>query len=259
MGKPIVKVAGIEINDLRRAEVLELLGRAVMDKDVPGELVVTPNLDHLTQILNDRLFCGAYKKATLTIVDGFPVKLLSFLKLKAPLKEVIPGSEFTIELFERVNRELPEGAVCNVFILGANDKTIGLVRDRFEQDFPKLKLVGAFTGKIIVDDNISKLSCYLSDEITGCEVDLVIGSLGAPKQEVVCSLLHAKNPKITFLCVGATLEFFVGVKKRAPLILRRMKLEWLYRWSQEPYRLTRRYLLCFLTFLKLAFYKWERV
>jgi N-acetylglucosaminyldiphosphoundecaprenol N-acetyl-beta-D-mannosaminyltransferase len=43
------------------------------------------------------------------------------------------------------------------------------------------------------------------------------------------------------MCIGAGVEFYLGVKKRAPQLMQNTGMEWLWRWGQEPRRLTQRY------------------
>jgi exopolysaccharide biosynthesis WecB/TagA/CpsF family protein len=45
------------------------------------------------------------------------------------------------------------------------------------------------------------------------------------------------------LCIGAAVEFALGLKKRAPNLVSRLGLEWAHRLAQEPHRLWRRYLV----------------
>jgi N-acetylglucosaminyldiphosphoundecaprenol N-acetyl-beta-D-mannosaminyltransferase len=45
------------------------------------------------------------------------------------------------------------------------------------------------------------------------------------------------------LGIGASLDFIAGTVTRARALMRRMGLEWLFRLSQEPGRLWRRYLV----------------
>jgi N-acetylglucosaminyldiphosphoundecaprenol N-acetyl-beta-D-mannosaminyltransferase len=45
------------------------------------------------------------------------------------------------------------------------------------------------------------------------------------------------------LCIGASVEFLSGAKRRAPRWMQRAGLEWLYRLLSEPRRLWRRYLV----------------
>jgi N-acetylglucosaminyldiphosphoundecaprenol N-acetyl-beta-D-mannosaminyltransferase len=44
------------------------------------------------------------------------------------------------------------------------------------------------------------------------------------------------------LGVGAAFDFLAGTKRRAPALMQRLGLEWLFRLASEPRRLWRRYL-----------------
>jgi exopolysaccharide biosynthesis WecB/TagA/CpsF family protein len=44
------------------------------------------------------------------------------------------------------------------------------------------------------------------------------------------------------LCIGASILFMVGEEKRAPMLIQKMHLEWLYRAIQDPKRLLSRYI-----------------
>lgn len=46
-----------------------------------------------------------------------------------------------------------------------------------------------------------------------------------------------------WMALGATIDFEAGNIKRAPIWMRRLALEWLYRIIQEPKRMARRYLV----------------
>ena len=56
-------------------------------------------------------------------------------------------------------------------------------------------------------------------------------------------------PAGLFACVGASVDFFAGAKKHAPIWAQRSGLEWLYRLLLEPGRLWRRYLVHDLAFV----------
>jgi N-acetylglucosaminyldiphosphoundecaprenol N-acetyl-beta-D-mannosaminyltransferase len=43
------------------------------------------------------------------------------------------------------------------------------------------------------------------------------------------------------LCVGAAMEFALGQKKRAPLWMQKIGMEWFWRLASEPRRLWQRY------------------
>jgi UDP-N-acetyl-D-mannosaminuronic acid transferase (WecB/TagA/CpsF family) len=53
--------------------------------------------------------------------------------------------------------------------------------------------------------------------------------------------------------IGAGLDFIAGHQTRAPLWVRRIAMEWLWRMLTNPRRLTRRYLDCILILPGLTF------
>jgi beta-1,4-glucosyltransferase len=71
--------------------------------------------------------------------------------------------------------------------------------------------------------------------------DIVLVALGNPLQEewIAANATAIGAPLI--LGVGAFFDFISGSIPRAPALMRRLRLEWLYRWGHEPGRLRRRY------------------
>jgi len=57
---------------------------------------------------------------------------------------------------------------------------------------------------------------------------------------------HSKGllPHVSFVCIGAGLDFIAGTQVRAPYWMQRCNLEWLWRAASNPRRLLYRYLLC---------------
>ena len=73
---------------------------------------------------------------------------------------------------------------------------------------------------------------------------LIVLGMGMPKQERVARLLASNlDHPCLIICGGAILDFMSGRVTRAPLIFRRLGIEWLYRLAQEPGRLFRRYVI----------------
>jgi N-acetylglucosaminyldiphosphoundecaprenol N-acetyl-beta-D-mannosaminyltransferase len=60
------------------------------------------------------------------------------------------------------------------------------------------------------------------------------------------------------LCLGATIDFLAGEKRRAPRWMRRSGLEWVHRLSSEPGRLAKRYLRDAWIFPQLVWREWRR-
>jgi len=67
--------------------------------------------------------------------------------------------------------------------------------------------------------------------------------MGSPNQELFALECRRAGLPTTW-CVGALFEYYSpGVRRRAPRWMCRTGLEWVFRLSQEPGRLWRRYLL----------------
>ena len=72
--------------------------------------------------------------------------------------------------------------------------------------------------------------------------DIIWVSLGAPKQEIFISKLYPYINMGVLFAIGAAFNLFLGdkVNKRAPKLMRRLHLEWLFRVFQEPRRVGKR-------------------
>jgi exopolysaccharide biosynthesis WecB/TagA/CpsF family protein len=73
--------------------------------------------------------------------------------------------------------------------------------------------------------------------------------MGVPIQEKLIDRWIPALPVRLAIGVGAFLDFYSGAVPRAPLWVRRRRMEWLFRLVREPRRLWRRYLVGNMTFL----------
>jgi exopolysaccharide biosynthesis WecB/TagA/CpsF family protein len=98
-------------------------------------------------------------------------------------------------------------------------------------------------------DGFRPLDSYLQ-MLSAQQPRIVILGMGMPRQELLSAMI-AKELRGPLLIIngGAILDFMAGRFKRAPRMLRRLGLEWLFRLLLEPNRLWRRYLLGNLVFL----------
>jgi len=73
---------------------------------------------------------------------------------------------------------------------------------------------------------------------------LVFLAVGSPRQERLAAALAASGRATgTALCIGASLAFLAGADRRAPTWMQQRGLEWAYRLTRAPGRMTRRYLV----------------
>jgi exopolysaccharide biosynthesis WecB/TagA/CpsF family protein len=85
---------------------------------------------------------------------------------------------------------------------------------------------------------------HIQQLIQDAGATVVAVGVGAPKQELWITRHRALFPNVKlWMAVGATIDFLGGYRRRAPVWMTRVGLEWAYRLVQEPGRLARRYLL----------------
>jgi N-acetylglucosaminyldiphosphoundecaprenol N-acetyl-beta-D-mannosaminyltransferase len=86
--------------------------------------------------------------------------------------------------------------------------------------------------------------------------DIIWIGLGAPKQEIFMSNLLPHINKGLMIGVGAAFNYYSGLDeyKRAPYLIKKYHLEWLFRAFQEPNRIIKRQIKC-LIYLPLIYLK----
>lgn len=73
---------------------------------------------------------------------------------------------------------------------------------------------------------------------------LVLLAMGMPRQEELAQWLRGRlGHGCLLICGGAIVDFLAGRTRRAPPLLQRLGLEWLWRLAHEPRRLFRRYVI----------------
>jgi N-acetylglucosaminyldiphosphoundecaprenol N-acetyl-beta-D-mannosaminyltransferase len=110
------------------------------------------------------------------------------------------------------------------------------------------RLVARFPGLQVAGTNSPPFRSLLPEEdtaiveqINAAAPDIVWVGLSTPKQE---RWMDAHRPRLeapVLIGVGAAFDFHAGTKRQAPRWMQRSGLEWLFRLSQEPRRLWRRY------------------
>jgi N-acetylglucosaminyldiphosphoundecaprenol N-acetyl-beta-D-mannosaminyltransferase len=79
---------------------------------------------------------------------------------------------------------------------------------------------------------------------TETKPDLILMAMGMPKQEEISvKLREALAHPVLIVNGGAILDYIGGKVPRAPLAMRKVGMEWLFRLAVEPRRLFRRYVL----------------
>ena len=196
--------------------------------------VVTPNLDHIVALENDSEFAEIYSNADLILADGKPLIWISKF-LKTPIKEKISGSDF----FPQMCKMCADKGY-SIFILGAAEGIAAKAAKNLCQKYSGLKIVGTYSPPFGFDKDKNELK-KITEIIQKAKPDILAVALGSPKGEKYIYRNLKENRVPLSISIGATIDFEAGNVKRAPKWMAEHGLEWLYRITQDPKRLAKRY------------------
>ena len=98
-------------------------------------------------------------------------------------------------------------------------------------------------SQYVVENGFLDVAAYVALAVAHRPVLMVLG-MGMPRQEEVAAALRsALDFPCLIVCGGAIIDFLGGKTPRAPLWMRQMGLEWMFRLGLEPRRLFRRYVI----------------
>jgi N-acetylglucosaminyldiphosphoundecaprenol N-acetyl-beta-D-mannosaminyltransferase len=232
---PRVRLFGFELDAIDMAAAVDAIHGWIASGDKSCRFVVTPNVDHSVLCQQHEGLRQAYANASLVLADGMPVVVAAHL-LGHPLPGRVAGSDLTAALFQAAERH----GGLRVFLLGAAPGVAPRAAARITARWPTVTIVGTDSPPPGFEHDPLENDRILT-HIARSGADLLVVGLGAPKQEVWVDAHRGRLAVAAALCVGATIDFLAGDKKRSPLWMRRTGIEWLHRLASEPRRLLGRY------------------
>ena len=248
-----VELFGVEIDPLRMDQAVAQIFAWVQDAAGRCQFVVTPNVDHVVLLQHHAGLRAAYRDAGMVLVDGAPV-LWSSRLLRCPLPERVAGSDLVPALFSAASSERR----LRIYLLGAGPGVAERAVANIRIGWPAVEVVGTYSPPIGFERNETENEAILA-RIAAARPDVVIVGLGAPKQELWVHQHRVRLAAKVALCVGATIDFLAGERSRAPIWMRDVGLEWLYRVASEPRRLAARYAKDAWVFPRLLAREWWRL
>jgi len=195
-----------------------------------ARIVVTPNPEMVMEAVRDESFRNILNLSSLCVPDGIGIVAASKM-LGGGLTRRVAGIELIDALFARLSEE---GRECSVYLLGGKPGVAERAGKKLEQVYAAVRVVGVCDGYF--DAERERL---IADEIGAAAPDVLLAGLGFPKQERFIDRHRAAiSAKISIGC-GGSLDVFAGEVARAPLAMRRLGLEWLYRLVRQPSRFRR--------------------
>lgn len=226
------QVVRVNLRDF--AKLAEAVGARFAARE--GFALATINLDHLVKMRSDAAFARAYARQDMVVADGNPIVWLS--RLAGRPVELLPGSD----LIRPLCRMAGEAGVP-VAMVGSDEATLQEAGDRLEADMPGLRVVLRHAPPMGFDPDGAAAGEIL-ERLEAEGVGLCFLALGAPKQERFAARGRELAPHVGFASIGAGLDFISGRQTRAPIWVRRLAVEWVWRALSDIRRLGPRYARC---------------
>lgn len=226
-----VELLGMGIDRVSGEEVVRRLAGSGQ-----GGCLLTPNLQHLREFRRSPAVAAAYRRCELVVPDGMPLVWASRIE-GTPLPGRVPGSDLIFSI--------SEGAAehgRSLFLLGGSPGTAEQAAAELSRRYPGLRICGTLCPQPGFEDSPEELA-EIEARVAAADPDLVYIGLPLEKQLLVMERLRRVAPRAWQVGLGVSFSFVCGDVRRAPELVQRLGLEWLYRLSQEPRRLMRRYLL----------------
>jgi N-acetylglucosaminyldiphosphoundecaprenol N-acetyl-beta-D-mannosaminyltransferase len=229
-------VLDIPVNNMTMGEVLDEL-HVRMEGGAPTRVAFV-NADCVNLTYRNSDYLNTLQTADLVLADGIGMKLAGKL-LGQEIRQNVNGTD----LFPRLCESL-QGTGKGIYLLGARPGIADAVRSWVEANYPGVIISGAHSGYFPESETEAVIQ-----EIANSGASILLVAMGAPRQDQwVHKHLEACGVAVG-MGVGGLFDFYSGQTSRAPLWVREMGLEWLYRMVQEPGRLWKRYLVGNIVFL----------
>lgn len=195
-------------------------------------MICVANVHMFIEAYKSKEFMDILNNADIITPDGRP--LVWSLKLLYGIKQDrVCGMDILPELLAGLMKEkLP------VYFLGGEEEMLWKTEEFIKEHYPGLPIAGYYSPPFRTLTNEENIE--IIDDINRSKAAIVFVVLGCPKQEKLMASIRGKI-NATMIGIGGALPVMIGEKRRAPKWMQLYGFEWLFRFSQEPKRLFKRY------------------
>jgi N-acetylglucosaminyldiphosphoundecaprenol N-acetyl-beta-D-mannosaminyltransferase len=219
-------ILGVGIDPLTMDECLSRIEGFVAERR--PHIIVTADAAGIVQSTDDPELRQIYLEADLVTPDSVGV-LWAAKRQGKPLPERVSG----VDLVDRIC-DLSAKKGYRVYFLGAAPGVAELAAEKLRLRHPGCNIVGTRHGFFPAD----------SDEVVAQEVaefkpDFLFVAMGIPRQEKFIANTRGTIQAAVSMGVGGSFDVFSGKAKRAPRLLQKLKLEWLWRLILNPKKIAK--------------------
>ena len=220
------EIFGIPVNALTYQDAVDWVAERVAAGKSSWILAINP--EKIMKALADEKLRRLLLQADLFIPDGIGI-LWAGKVLGRPFPQRVTGVDILVLL---VKEAATRG--WKIFLLGAPPGISQEVARGWELKYPGLQVVGHHHGYFKEEEEAQVVS-----KISAAAPDLLFVVMGRPRQEQFIVNNRAVLGAPVCMGVGGSFDVLSGRKKRAPVWMQRIGLEWSYRLLLEPRRILR--------------------
>lgn len=254
-----VQILEIDFTTLKENEVIELIRNTLNNLDSQRLFIATPNPEMLIETSKNAHFKNILQNTGLNLPDGngliwankfniataddknkILISIKGFWSLikfifqskneKTNFNKAIHGSDLMYKIC------LDKGlSTHKIFLLGNSNglkrNTSELVKQNLLKRNQHINIIGNLDSTPTED---------ILEEIKQAKPEILFVAFGSPKQEIWLAENLPKLPSIKIaIGVGGSFDFIAGIIPRAPILMRKLGLEWLFRLYKQPKRIRR--------------------
>ena len=244
-----VNVLGVGVSAVNIPMALRVIEQWIRDGE--QHYVCVTGVHGVMESQRDEHLKRIHNASGLTVPDGMPLVWLSRMAGRAEVERVY-GPDLMLALC----REAVQKGYTN-FLYGGIEGVPERLAPALERRFPGLRIVGTYSPPLreLTEEEDTHVVRMLNEAAP----DIVWVGLSTPRQERWMAAHLGRLRASVMIGVGAAFDFHTGRVRQAPRWVQRSGLEWLFRLSQEPGRLWRRYLVNNPRFVYGVFLQWAKL
>jgi N-acetylglucosaminyldiphosphoundecaprenol N-acetyl-beta-D-mannosaminyltransferase len=223
-------VLGVRVDRLSQRQAIDSIEQIIAQWRASGhaqvcQQIVTVNPEFVMEAQHNKDFRTAINAAALSVADGMGV-VWATRYIGRPVPERVTGTDLLPELARRC-----AVAGYRLYLLGAAPGIAEAAGARLQELAPGLAIAGTYAGSPAPNEEEE-----IIERVRAAHADVLCVAYGAPAQNLWIWRNLARLPVAVAIGVGGAYDFLSGRQQRAPVFLRRIGLEWLYRLYREPRR-----------------------
>ena len=226
-----INILNTHIHNLSMQETLAIVDNTISNGEQLHHIVV--NAGKIVAMQSDLQLRQSVNESDLINADGQAVVWASKILGKS-LKERVAGIDLMVNIVELAHKKK-----YKIFFFGAKEEVVKTVVDNYSNNYSPEIIAGYRNGYFKKEEEQD-----IAREIANSGANILFVAISSPTKE---NFLYDNKDilkKVNFIMgVGGSFDVVSGKVKRAPLWMQDSGLEWFYRFSQEPKRMWKRYLV----------------